>query len=414
MDPLDFSKRPAYLPAEQPPQLYPREVFAERGKLKAAKSAVPDQIPPRLLKEFAYELSLPLTDILNSSVLEGKVPDQWKKAIVVPIPKSILINYDLCLLHLFFPKIAEGFVTGWVLDDVEHKIDKRQFGKCERGVNSSLLSLVHYFHQGADKSHNVGTVVLTDFSKAFDLVDHTILIEKMIRMGIRRSIVPWICDFLHNRQQCVRFNDVLSDYVSLHGGVPQGTKLSPIGFQILINEAAETSSFKCWKYVDDLTFADNSTCAHNPSSSLQADLDDFTKWSKDNMLKLNPSKCQALQVYFGKNPLQPGDLRIGSEPLSYVNEAKVLGFYLENSLKWNAKVDNMLKKANKRLFMLRALKRFGFSSDELRVVYGGYVRPILEYADVVWHSSITFKQSRDIESIQGRACRIILATWEFI
>ena len=120
------------------------------------------------------------------------------------------------------------------------------------------------------------------FSKAFDLVNHTILIEKMIRMGIRRSIIPWICDFLHNRQHCVRFNDALSDYVPLHGGVPQGTKLGPIGFQILINEAAENSSSKCWKYVDDLTFADNSTCAHYPSSSLQADLDDFTKWSKDN------------------------------------------------------------------------------------------------------------------------------------
>ena len=78
--------------------------------------------------------------------------------------------------------------------------------------------------------------------------------------------------------------------------------LGLIGFQILINEAAESSSSKCCKYVDDLTFADYSTCAHYPSSSLQADLEDFTKWSKDNMLKLNPSKCQALQVYFGKNP----------------------------------------------------------------------------------------------------------------
>ena len=118
-------------------------------------------------------------------------------------------------------------------------------------------------------------------------------------------------------------------------------------------------------------------------------------------------KCQALQVYSGKTPLQPGDLRIGSEPLSHVNEARVLGLYLENSLKWNTQVDNMLKRANKRMFMLCTLKRFGFSSDELRVVYGGYVRPILEYTDVVWHSSITFKQSRDIESIQRRKCRII-------
>ena len=86
------------------------------------------------------------------------------------------------------------------------------------------------------------------------------------------------------------------------------------------------------------------------------------------------------------------------------------GVQLENSLKRNTQmtqVDNMLKKASKR-FMLWTLKCFGFSSDELHVVYGGYVRAILEYADVVWHSNITFKQSRDIESIQRRACRIIL------
>jgi hypothetical protein len=86
----------------------------------------------------------------------------------------------------------------------------------------------------------------------------------------------------------------------------------------------------------------------------------------------------------------------------------VLGLYLQSNLKWNTQVDNMLKKANKRLFMLRSLKRFGFDSEELRTVYSGYVRPVLEYADVVWHSSITANQSRDIESIQKRACRIIL------
>ena len=83
----------------------------------------------------------------------------------------------------------------------------------------------------------------------------------------------------------MRFNDVLSDYVSLHGEVSQGTKLGLIGFQVLINEVAKNSSSKCWKYVDDLTFPGNSTCSHYSSSSLLADLDDFTKWSKDDMLK---------------------------------------------------------------------------------------------------------------------------------
>ena len=199
----------------------------------------------------------------------------------------------------------------------------------------------------------------------------------------------------------------MSDYVPLNGGVPQGTKLGPIGFQILINDAASLANSRCWKYVDDLTFAENFTCSDYSSSSLQADLDDFTKWSKDNLLRLNPAKCQALQIYFGKSQLS-SNLKIGSDPLSHVTEAKVLGVYLQNDLKWDTQINNMIMKANRRLFMLRTLKRFGFDKDELCVVYSGYVRPILEYAAVVWHSSISAKQINDIESMQKRACRIIL------
>ena len=84
-------------------------------------------------------------------------------------------------------------------------IDVRQFGNVPGvSTNHYLLNLIHYLHLGAEKSRNVSTVVLTDFSKAFDLINHTLLIEKMIDVGVRRTIVPWICDFLNNRQQCVK------------------------------------------------------------------------------------------------------------------------------------------------------------------------------------------------------------------
>ena len=106
---------------------------------------------------------------------------------------------------------------------------------------------MHYLFQGAEENGNLGTVVLTDFSKAFDLIDHTLLIEKIIGLGVRGSIVPWICDFLHLRQQCVKYNNILSDYVFLKGGVPQGTKLGPVGFQIVINDAAQGSKSQYWK-----------------------------------------------------------------------------------------------------------------------------------------------------------------------
>ena len=247
---------------------------------------------------------------------------------------------------------------------------------------------------------------MTDFSKAFDLVNHTVLINKIIEMGVNRNIIPWICDFLHHRQQCVRFNDDRSEFVYLNAGVPQGTKLGPIGFQIIINDAASGSTSQYWKYVDDLTFAENMKMGE--SGKLQVDLDDFTTWSKNNHLKLNPSKCQALEICFSKSAPLHTDLMIGNEKLSYVNKAKVLGIWLQSDLKWDTQIDNMVKKANKKLFMLRSLKKFGFDQDELITVYKSYVRPVIEYCDVVWHSGLSNNQINDLERIQKRACRTML------
>ena len=124
-------------------------------------------------------------------------------------------------------------------------------------------------------------------------------------------------------------------------------------------------------------------------------MNDFKNLSDANCLNLNPAKCQALQVKFGKDTPRHSDLRIGNEVLPYVEKAKVLGVLIQHDLKWNAQIDDMLSKANKRLFMLRSLKKFGFDQDELTVVYKSYLRPVLEYGDVVWHPSITKKQSKD-------------------
>ena len=220
------------------------------------------------------------------------------------------------------------------------------------------------------------------------------------------AIVPWICSFLNNRRQCVRYNQTLSDYAVLTAGVPQGTKLGPITFQIVINDAACNSNTSCWKYVDDLTFAENRLCKED--SKMQADLDDFLEWSETNQLKLNPAKCQAIQMCFMRNPPPHLDLKIGTKSLSLVSSAKVLGIWLQEDLKWDSQIDHLCKNANKRLFMLRTLKRFGFNTSEFITVYRGYIRPIIEYSDVIWHSSLTLKQSQTLESIQRRACKIML------
>ena len=127
--PLDFDELPAYLPAkDQPPHLYTWEVYNELRKIKPIKSSGPDGVSARLIKEFAYEISVPFTDILNCSFKEGIVPYQRKKAIVVPIPQQTPASIDKLhpvSLTSIFAKIAEGFVASWVLNDVSEIIDKK-------------------------------------------------------------------------------------------------------------------------------------------------------------------------------------------------------------------------------------------------------------------------------------------------
>ena len=262
IEPLNISTLPAYLPVDDtPPILHPWEVYKELKAIKSSKASGPDGIPPKLIKEFAYELSKPLTDVLNCSFREGVVPHQWKSAIVVPIPKQYPPSIDKMRpisLTDIFAKIAEGFIAKWVVQDIQDSVDINQFSNIH-GVSTAhyLLNLMDVLFQGADKPKNIGTVVLTDFSKAFDLVNHSVAIQKLIALGVRGTIVPWICSFLHGRKQCVRYNQTLSDFLPLFAGVPQGTKLGPIAFQAVINDAAVGGTAHYWKYVDDLTFAEN-------------------------------------------------------------------------------------------------------------------------------------------------------------
>ena len=109
-----------------------------------------------------------------------------------------------------------------------------------------------------------------------------------------------------------------------------------------------------------MTFAENCLCEDD--SKMQTDLDDFLECSETNQLKLNPAKCQAIQICFMRNPPPHLDLKIGTKFLSFVSSARVLGIVLQGDLKRDSQIDHMCKNANKRLFMLRTLRRFGFNT----------------------------------------------------
>ncbi|XP_071944692.1 uncharacterized protein [Antedon mediterranea] len=153
------------------------------------------------------------------------------------------------------------------------------------------------------KGKNVGTLVVTDFSKVFDCIDHTLAIQRLFELGVRSELLPWITNFLTSRRQRVQYHSALSRWETLSCGVPQGTKLDPIMFMVVINTASEESLAKSFMYVDDLSLVEVRPA--NQPSQIGLDFQDMDAWATDNRLWLNHSKCKVMQVWFMKEPHNP-------------------------------------------------------------------------------------------------------------
>ena len=367
---LDLGNLPAYLPSECPvPVVTPQQVFTKLRKVKMGKSGGPDCLPPRVIKEFAYELCFPLANIFNCSLGEGIVPEIWKKAFVVPVPKTHPPSLDSLRpisLTCIFAKIFEDFVVDWILSDIRLTIDNHQFGSLKgSSTTHCLVRLLDDIHTVLDKPQNSAVVIATDFSKAFDRVDHNIVINKFIQLGVRTSLIPWIASFLSNRLQAVRYNGVLSTWETLHAGVPQGTKIGPISFLVMINDFVPNQlDIKHYKYVDDLTLCQTFSDP-TESSSMQGELNHLQQWSDSNKMKLNPTKCQYMNICFQRSPAHIPPFVISDFQISQTKCMKLLGIYIQSNLKWDSQINNMCGNFNRRLFFLRQLKRSLVSVKDL-------------------------------------------------
>ena len=222
-------------------------------------------------------------------------------------------------------------------------------------------------------------------------------------MGARSIIVKWICSFLSQRRQAVKLDGLLSEWAPVHAGVPQGTKLGPVLFLVMVNDLARKSSY--WKCVDDITISE--VVPHGSPSTIQDGLDNITAWAEENCLNLNPKKCKEMRLSFLAKGLDVLQLTVHDTYLEKVSVHKVLGITLCDNVKWGQNTKEIVDQACEHLYLLRVLKRAGVPPDHLITIYCALVRSVLDYACQVWSGSVQSHLKQQLESVQKRALRII-------
>ena len=183
-------------------------------------------------------------------------------------------------------KVLEDFVVTWMIEDVGEYNYARQFGSLEG--SSTTYCLLDLIHNWLSELENPGCYLracFLEFSKAFDRFSHTIVITKLIQLGVRRSIIPWICSFLTERRQCVKLGQSTSQSLPVNAGVPQRTKLRPILFVFMINDL-KLAHPRCsyLKYVDDVTITE--VVPARATSTLQSELDALDSWADKKTLSI--------------------------------------------------------------------------------------------------------------------------------
>lgn len=384
-----------------------KEVFDELHKLKTNKSAGPDGIFPRVLKELSEIIYKPLARIFRQSLKTGEIPEDWKQGNIIPIYKkgdrTDPGNYRPVSLTCITCKIMESIIRNKLQSFIENNniLRDSQHGFCKG--RSCLTNLLAFFEE-ATKCFDVSRaydIIYLDFQKAFDKVPHGKLIFKMRSVGITGSISDWVQNWLRDRTQRVVVGGVCSEQGIVGSGVPQGSVLGPLLFLIYINDLDRDIESTLVKFADDTKLGGLANSLES-TKVIQEDLNRIQKWSETWQMKFNITKCKVLHVG-NKNVRQ--DYFMGGTKLECAQVEKDLGVIVDQSLSSSSQCAAAVKKANRMLGYIAKSIEYK-SKDVILSLYNTFVRPHLEYCVQFW-GPYHKKDIEALEKVQRRATRLI-------
>lgn len=373
-------------------------------KLDVNQGPGPDGIPAVLIKRCANDLVFPLYLIFRRSIDSGIFPNKWKLANVIPIPKGAdaadIQDYRPISLLSLMEKIFESVVSPNFSHLLSTVVNCNQHGFLKhKSTNTNLACYVAELQESIDRGLQVDAIY-TDISKAFDRVDHMILLHKLAGIGVHGNLLRWFESYLTGRSQKVVVAGLESLPFVASSGVPQGSNLGPKLFLVFVNDLPDVIRNSHYSlFADDLKIYRTINDSHD-ASLLQEDLSNILEWTIMNNLPLNIKKCKFISFTKKHVPIS-ASYNLDGTSLEEVSEMRDLGVILDKHLTFNKHIDKIVKKSFAMLgFVWRNCKDFR-NVSALKMAYCALVRSNLEYCSSIWSPHYQCHIDR-IEKVQKR------------
>ena len=413
VNPLDFLRKTNSVFALN--KIKSSDVLKKLKEVNIAKATGHDKISNKILKIAAPAIFKSLTDFFNFSIVTNIFPIDWKIAKVSPLyksgkrndpnnyrPISVLSTIARVFERLIFEQMYTYFTDNKL-------IEPRQSGF--RSLHSTVTALLDMTNQwcfNIDRGM-VSGVIFLDLKKAFDTVNHDLLLKKLNYYGVQNQTITWFKSYLADRQQLCKVNGVSSAKSSISCGVPQGSILGPLLFLIYINDLPT-----CLDYSTGRSFADDTNLTFSAGdlsvlqSEMSEDLNKIFTWLCSNKLTLNTLKTDFMVIGSRQRiATLEGDiaLSVNGITLEKVRIVNCLGLSIDEFLTWDTHMQSIKHKVTCNIRILKRIKPF-LSQENLITLYKSIVEPYLSYCCIVW-DSISDTLANNLQKLQNRAARII-------